>query len=111
MNVYDEMTKLCEVLKDTHEYKVMVEQKAKLAQDKSAEPLVKVFLKQQQDIQMAQYQGQKPDDAQVKKMQDLYGVLQLNPVANDYIQAYIRFQMMIGDLSKQLGETIKAAVE
>ena len=48
---------------------------------------------------------------QVKKMQDLYNVLQLNPVAADYIQAYIRFQMMIGDLSKTLGDTLKEAME
>lgn len=47
----------------------------------------------------------------MKKMQKLYEVLQLNPVANEYIQNYIRFQMMIGDLSKTLGDTIKEAVE
>ena len=44
-------------------------------------------------------------------MQDLYNVLQLNPVASNYLQAYIRFQMMITDLSKTLGDTIKEILD
>lgn len=107
MNVYDEMNKLCQGIKETHEYKMLAEAKPKLAADKSADDMVKDFLKQKQEIEIAQYQGQKPDDAKVKKMQDLYNVLQLNPVASNYLQAYIRFQMMITDLSKTLGDTIK----
>ena len=69
------------------------------------------FLKQKQELEIAQYQGQKPDDAKVKKMQDLYNVLQLNPVAGEYIQAYIRFQMMFGDLSKTLSDTLKEVMD
>lgn len=107
MNVYDEMNNLCKAIKESHEYKVLVEAKGKLATDSSAESMVKDFLKQKQELEIAQYQGQKPDDAKVKKMQDLYNVLQLNPVAGEYIQAYIRFQMMFGDLSKTLSDTLK----
>ena len=36
---------------------------------------------------------------------------QLNPVASNYLQAYIRFQMMITDLSKTLGDTIKEVLD
>ncbi len=111
MNVYDEMNKLCQGIKETHEYKMLAEAKPKLAADKSADDMVKDFLKQKQEIEIAQYQGQKPDDAKVKKMQDLYNVLQLNPVASNYLQAYIRFQMMITDLFKTLGDTIKEVLD
>ncbi|WP_337465338.1 YlbF family regulator, partial [Acidaminococcus timonensis] len=69
MNVYDEMNKLCQGIKETHEYKMLAEAKPKLAADKSADDMVKDFLKQKQEIEIAQYQGQKPDDAKVKKMQ------------------------------------------
>ena len=51
------------------------------------------------------------DSHEYKKMQKLYEVLQLNPVASEYIQNYIRFQMMLGDLSKAFSDTIKEAVE
>ncbi len=111
MNVYDEMNTLCQAIKESHEYKKMVEAKGKLKQDSTAEPMVKDFLKQKQEIELLQYQGKKPEKEQVEKMQKLYEVLNLNPVASDYIQCYIRFQMMIGDLSKSLGDTIKEAIE
>ena len=111
MNVYDEMNNLCKAIKESHEFKKMVEAKNKLKQDSDAEDLVKKFLKEKQEIELLQYQGKKPDDAKVKDMQKLYEILNLNPVASEYIQNYIRFQMMIGDLSKSLGDTIKEAVE
>ena len=98
MNVYDQMNQVCEAIRDSHEYKKMQEVKPKLAADKDAESMVKDFLKQKSEIELAQYQGKKPDEAQVQKMQKLYEVLQLNPVASEYIQNYIRFQMMLGDL-------------
>lgn len=111
MNVYDQMNQVCEAIRDSHEYKKMQAVKPKLAADKDAESMVKDFLKQKSEIELAQYQGKKPDEAQVQKMQKLYEVLQLNPVASEYIQNYIRFQMMLGDLSKAFSDTIKEAVE
>lgn len=44
MNVYDEMNNLCKAIKESHEYKVLVEAKGKLATDSSAESMVKDFL-------------------------------------------------------------------
>ena len=111
MNVYDEMNKVCEAIKESHEYKKIHESKEKLKSDKDAESMVKDFLKLKSQIELAQYQGKQPEKADTEKMQKLYEVLQLTPVASDYIQNYSRFQMMIGDLSKTLGDTIKEAVE
>ena len=111
MNVYDEMNNLCQAIKESHEYKMMQQVKGKLKKDSTAEDMVKDFLKQKQEIELLQYQGKKPEKEQVEKMQKLYEVLNLNPVASEYIQSYIRFQMMIGDLSKSLGDTIKEAIE
>ena len=111
MNVYDQMAQLCTALRESHEYKVVKEAKAKLKTDKTAEDMVKDFLTQKQEVELMQYQGKKPEQAQLDKIQKLYEVLQLNPVAAEYIQGYILFQMMIGDLSKTLGDTIKEAVE
>ena len=38
MNVYDEMNNLCKAIKESHEYKMMRDVKAKLKGDSSAEP-------------------------------------------------------------------------
>ncbi len=111
MNVYDEMNNLCKAMKESREFSMMKEARIKLATDKTAEPLVKDFLKQKQDLEIIQYSGKQAEKADIEKVQKLYEVLQLNPVAAEYLQTYIRFQMMVGDISKSIGDTIKEAVE
>lgn len=111
MNVYDEMNNLCKAMKESREFSMMKEARIKLATDKTAEPLVKDFLKQKQDLEIIQYSGKQTEKADIEKVQKLYEVLQLNPVAAEYLQTYIRFQMMVGDISKSIGDTIKEAVE
>ena len=98
-------------MKESREFSMMKEARIKLATDKTAEPLVKDFLKQKQDLEIIQYSGKQTEKADIEKVQKLYEVLQLNPVAAEYLQTYIRFQMMVGDISKSIGDTIKEAVE
>lgn len=64
-------------------------------------------MKQKQDLEIIQYSGKQTEKADIEKVQKLYEVLQLNPVAAEYLQTYIRFQMMVGDISKSIGDTIK----
>ncbi|MCH3951308.1 MAG: YlbF family regulator [Acidaminococcus sp.] len=111
MNVYDEMTKLCEGIRDTHEFKMVHEAKEKLQKDKDAESMVKEYINLQTDIQMAQYQGKKPEPEKVEKVNKLMDVLKLNPVAMDYLQNFMHFQMMIAELTKTYQDTIKEAIE
>ena len=46
----------------------------------------------------------------MEKVQKLYEVLSLNSAANDYVQAYIRFQLMINDISKTISDVVKEVV-
>ena len=111
MNVYDEMNNLCKAIKESHEFKLVQESKSKLKTDKTAEDMVKDFLNKKQALEIKQYQGQKPNKEEMDAVEKLYDVIKLNQVASEYVQNYIRFQMMIADISKSLGDTIKEAVE
>ncbi len=110
MNVYDEINNLTKAMKESHEFKTVQAAHVKLQGDAKAEEMVKDFLRQKQELEFAQYTGKEPDKAELDKVQKLYEVLALNPVAMEYLQAYIRFQMMVGDISKALGDTVKEAV-
>ncbi|MCH3914625.1 MAG: YlbF family regulator [Acidaminococcaceae bacterium] len=111
MNVYDEMNNLCKAIKESHEFKLVQESKGKLKADKTAEDMVQDFLKKKQALEIQQYQGKEPSKDDIAKVEKIYDVIKLNPVAADYVQNYVRFQMMIADISKSLGDTIKEAVE
>ena len=42
-----------------------------------------------------------------EKLQKLTGILGLNTVAMEYLHAFMRFQMMMGDISKSIGDVVK----
>ena len=43
-------------------------------------------------------------------MQQLSSILGLNPVAMEYLHAFMRFQMMLGDVSKSINDVVKDVV-
>ena len=43
----------------------------------------------------------------MEKVQKLYEVLSLNGNASEYVQSYIRFQLMLSDVSKTIGDVVK----
>ena len=110
MNVYDAANDLGRAMRESQEYKRLSEAKKKLSADSSAESMVKDFMKQKQELEIEQFSGKSPDKEKMEKVQKLYEVLSLNSVAHDYVQAYIRFQLMINDISKTIGDVVKEVV-
>lgn len=110
MNVYDVANELAKAMRESQEFKRLSEAKKKLSEDSSAEAMVNDFMKQKQELEMEQFAGKTPEKEKMEKVQKLYEVLSLNSAANDYLQSYIRFQMMINDISKSIGDVVKEVV-
>lgn len=110
MNVYDVANELAKAMRESQEFKRLSEAKKRLSEDSAAEAMVNDFMKQKQELEMAQFAGKTPEKEKMEKVQKLYEVLSLNSAANDYVQSYIRFQMMINDISKSIGDVVKEVV-
>ena len=91
MNVYDCANELAKAMRESQEGKEMAEE----------------FLKLSQEIELAKYQGQEVPEEKNEKLQKLTGILGLNTVAMEYLHAFMRFQMMMGDISKSIGDVVK----
>ena len=72
MNVYDVVNDLTKAIKGSHEFKALQEAHAKLKQDADAEKLAQDFLKQKQELEIAQYTGKTPSEEENEKIQKLY---------------------------------------
>ncbi len=107
MNVYDNANELAKAIKSSHEYKKLLAAKEGLAGDQDAGRMVKDFLEKQAQMQIEAMSGKPPDQAKTEQLQKLYELLSMNSKARDYIQAYMRFQMMMEDISKTIGEAVK----
>ena len=98
MNVYDNANELAKAMRESHEYKKLKEAAAVLEKDPDAKKMVNEYLMVAQEVEFAKHQGKTPDQASVDKMQKLQGILNLNADAVQYLNALIRFQMMLMDV-------------
>lgn len=106
MNVYDCANELARAIKESRELVKLQEAKAVLDKDSNAKKMVDDFLKMSQEIEIAKMQGKEPDVLKQNKLQELYTVLNLNDDAQSYLNAFMRFQMMMGDVNKTIMEPI-----
>ena len=111
MNVYDCANDLAKALRESREFIVLKEEKAKLAGDKTSEDLVNDFLKLSQEIEILKYQKQEVPADKTEQLNKLTGVLNLNPAAIAYLNAFMRFQMMMQDVSKSITDVVKEVTD
>ncbi len=110
MNVYDCANDLAKAMRESHEYKKLQEATTALNKDANAKNMVNEFLKLNQDAEFAKIQGKEPDKAIVDKIQELYKVLSLNQDAMQYLNSFMRFQMMLSDVTKNIQDVVTEVV-
>ena len=107
MNVYDEVNNLARAIKESKEYLEYKEIKAELFVDPELKKQVDEFEKIRYEEQLLALQGEKHSDEKMKKLQELYEILVQNPRIKDYFDKEVRFNVLIADVNKIIGEAIK----
>ncbi|MBQ0067820.1 MAG: YlbF family regulator [Phascolarctobacterium sp.] len=110
MNVYDCANELAKAIKESRELQKLQEAKDILAKNADAKKMVDDFIKMSQEVEIAKMQGQEQDVLKQNKLQELYTLLSLNNDAQTYMNAFMRFQMMMGDVNKTIMEPITRVV-
>ena len=109
MNVYDSANALAGALQDSYEYKRLKQAWEPVRQDPDTKKMVEDFLKKQAQLQMDAISG-KETAAKQEQLQKLYELISQNSRGRDYMQAYMRFQLMMEDINKILADAIKPVV-
>ena len=107
MNVYDEVNNLAKAIKESKEYIEYKEIKQELFVDLDLKNKVDEFEKIRYEEQLLAIQGEKQSDEKMQKLQELYKILIQNPQIKDYFDKEVRFNVMIADVNKIIGEAIK----
>ncbi len=110
MNVYDNANELARAMRESHEFKKLKEATEVLNKDANAKKMVDEFLQLNQEAEIAKYQGKEPDSATTEKIQKLYSVLSLNSDAMGYLNSFMRFQMMLSDITNSIQDVVKEAM-
>ena len=107
MAVYDNVNNLAKSIKESKEYKEYKEIKKYLETMPELKAQVDEFEKIRYEEQLLAMQGEKQSEEKLKKLQELYQILVQNPSVKDYFDKEVRFNVLIADVNKIIGEAIK----
>jgi len=106
MNVYDEAHNLERAIKESEEYKQYQAAREKLYANEDLKKMMEDFQAKQIELQAKQLAGEQPGPEAMEAVQNLYAIVAADPLAAQYLQCEMRFQMMMQDVFNILGEVM-----
>tara|TARA_Y100001933_G_C18895531_1_gene520212 strand:- start:134 stop:463 length:330 start_codon:yes stop_codon:yes gene_type:complete len=106
MNVYDAAHSLAKAIKESDELEKFKSLQAQMFAKEDIKSQFDTFQKLQMELQTAQMTGQSVDEAKMKEAQELFEIIQKDPVANQYFLAEMKLNQMMGDITKIISEAM-----
>ena len=107
MEVYDKTHELARAIKESVEYKEYKEVKKIVYDDLKLKDKVDEFEKIRYEEQLLAIQGEEQDAEKMQKLQELYEILVKEPEVKNFFDKQVKFNVMIADVNKIIGEAIK----
>lgn len=107
MNVYDKCQALTAAIKSSREYVEFKDIKALVMAESGLKDKIDEFEKIRYEEQLLAIQGEEQNVAKMQKLQDLYNILVNDPKVKEYFDKEVKFNLMIADVNKMIGEAIK----
>lgn len=106
MYVYDVANNLAKTIQESKEY--LDYKKAKELVNSNPETKKKIddFEKIRYDVQVMSFQG-KDDPEKMKKLQEMYNILNNDKKIKEYFDIEVRFNIMLADVNKIISESVK----
>lgn len=107
MNVYDTANKLAQEMKSSKEYLDYKEIKEKVKSNLDLKSKLDEFEKDRYEIQLEAMQGKEQDKTKVENMQKIYMELIQNETTKQYFDAELKFNVLLSDVNKIIGEAVQ----
>lgn len=106
MNVYDKAHELASAIKGCQEFKDYDRLKKQVETNPELNEMIKDFQSKQFEIQAKQMMGEELGGDVMQGIQDMYQIIMKDPLATEYMQAEMRFSLMMNDVYKILGDVM-----
>lgn len=111
MNVYDTANRLASEIKESEEYNNYKKAREIINADNELKNKIQEFEKARYEAQIVALQTGKDDDNKMKHVQELYGELIKNKNATEFFDAEMKFNILIADVNKIIGEVVRNVME
>lgn len=109
--VYDTANKLAEEIKQSEEYITYQMAKQAINLNYELKQQIDEFEKARYEAQIIALQTGKDNEEKLRHVQELYGQLIQNQEASKYFDAEVKFNVMIADINKIIGEAIQDLIK
>lgn len=106
MYVYDEANNLAKAIQESKEYLEYKKAKEKVTSNPEMKKKVDDFEKIRYDVQVMSFQG-KDDPEKMKKLQEMYNILNQDKNIKEYFDIEVRFNIMLADVNRIISESVK----
>jgi cell fate (sporulation/competence/biofilm development) regulator YlbF (YheA/YmcA/DUF963 family) len=111
MNVYDKTHDLVRAIKESPEYTEFMEVQKIIDTDAQAKKMVKEFIAKQMELECEMMGGKAEDKAKTEQIQQMYQLIMGNSKAATFMQSYMKFQRLVADIYKILGDSVAEGMD
>ena len=111
MNVYDTVNKLAKEIKESEEYVNYKMAKQALSLNSELKSKIENFDKLRYELQLEMMQTGKNNEEKNVQLQKEYADLVENPDAKKFFEAETKFNILIADVNKIIGEAIRDVMQ
>lgn len=111
MNIYDTANQLAQEIKQSEEYINYKMAKQALNLNSSLKEKMVQFEQKRYETQLTAMQTGKQDETKYKEMQELYTELVKNDEARKFFDTETKFNIVIADVNKIIGEAIRDVIQ
>jgi len=111
MNVYDTANKLAQEIKQSEEYATYKIAKEAINLDVELKNKIDEFEKSRYEAQIIALQTGIDDENKMRHVQELYGELIQNQKASQFFDAEMKFNILIADVNKIIGQVVQEAMK
>ena len=110
MKVYDTANRLATEIKESQEYKLYKASKEKINQNPELKAKIDEFEKVRYDAQVLSIKQGDNNQEKLQKLQELYEILVQNKDIKEYFDLEVKFNVMIADVNKIIGEAVREVI-
>ena len=111
MNIYDTANELAKEIQQSEEYMTYKMAKEAINLNYELKSKIDEFEKARYEAQIIAIQTGKDDENKMKHVQELYGQLIQNQEASRYFDAEMKFNILIADVNKIIGNAIQSLIK
>ena len=111
MNVYDTVNKLAQEIKNSDEFKNYKKYKELIKSNTEVNENIKKFETLRYELQIAAMQGLEGNKDKEKELQEIYTELLTKDNVKEYFDAEFKFNILLADVNKIIGDSVKEVLE